>query len=148
MRTYTIQVLAAVALLTGSPGPVNSASYHDYPEYWGDRPARPVYPDYRKRVFIEQARSRAGYQVKIHLAGWKPEDVRIDRNRRSLRIAVGSAYERQRHNDRGSVIRYRSRGSLSRTLTLPRDADLSAMTHRFDNGVVTLEIPRIPFRRW
>ena len=81
--------------------------------------------------------------IQASLPGVKPEDVNvtIEDNRLTIEGQVNSVEESEK--DR-YVIRERHSGSFYRSLALPKDLQDDNVEARFENGVLTLTLPRVP----
>ncbi len=81
--------------------------------------------------------------IQASLPGVKPEDVNvtIEDNRLTIEGQVNSVEETEK--DR-YVIRERHSGSFYRSLALPKDLQDDSVEARFENGVLTLTLPRLP----
>jgi HSP20 family protein len=81
--------------------------------------------------------------VKASLPGWKPEDVEIAVEGRTLTIS-GQTQETREENegDQGYLVREIRRGSFSRSLTLPEGLEPDKATAEYENGILTLRIPK------
>jgi HSP20 family protein len=81
--------------------------------------------------------------VRASLPGWKPEEVEIAVEGRTLTIS-GQTQESREENDgdQGYLVREIRRGSFSRILTLPEGLEPDRATAEFENGILTLRIPR------
>ena len=81
--------------------------------------------------------------INASLPGVKPEDVNvtIEDNRLTIEGSTGSASESE--NDR-YVIRERHSGSFRRSFALPQGLEEDNTEARFENGVLTLTVPRVP----
>jgi HSP20 family protein len=80
--------------------------------------------------------------VKASLPGWKPEDVEVSVEGRTLTISGQSQEAREDDNaDQGYLVREIRRGSFSRSLTLPESVEPDKATANFENGILTLRIP-------
>ena len=81
--------------------------------------------------------------IQASLPGVKPEDVNvtIEDNRLTIEGQVNSVEETEK--DR-YVIRERHPGSFYRSLALPKDLQDDNVEARFENGVLTLTLPRVP----
>ncbi len=80
--------------------------------------------------------------VRASLAGWKPEDVEITLTGNTLTIAGQLKQEGRREEDSWILNEIR-RGSFSRTLELPDGLVGERATAAFENGVLTLRIPKV-----
>lgn len=79
--------------------------------------------------------------VEAALPGIKPEDVEISVLGDTLTITAAHRDEQQRDDDSYSYREIR-RGSFTRTVTLPGGLKPDAATASFENGMLTLRIPR------
>jgi HSP20 family protein len=79
--------------------------------------------------------------VKASLPGWKPEDVEVSVEGRTLTIS-GQSQEAREDDDAGYLVREIRRGSFSRSLTLPESLEPDKATANFENGILTLRIPK------
>ncbi len=79
--------------------------------------------------------------VKAALPGLKPEDVDITLRGDVLTIA-GETNEETEQKDKNYIRRERRYGSFSRTVTLPEGLTADKAEAKFENGVLTLTIPK------
>jgi HSP20 family protein len=79
--------------------------------------------------------------VEAALPGIKPEDVEISVLGDTLTIS-GSHRDEQSRDEEGYTYREIRRGSFTRTVTLPGNLRTDAATASFDNGMLTLRIPK------
>jgi HSP20 family protein len=79
--------------------------------------------------------------VKAALPGLKPEDVDITLRGDVLTIA-GETNEETEQKDKNYIRRERRYGSFSRTVTLPEGLTADKAEAKFENGVLTLAIPK------
>jgi HSP20 family protein len=79
--------------------------------------------------------------VKASLPGWKPEDVEITLTGSTLVIA-GELKEEARRDNESWVLNEIRRSSFSRTLELPEGLLGDRATASFENGVLTLRMPK------
>lgn len=75
------------------------------------------------------------------LPGIKPEDVDVTVTGDELTIRAEGQQE-ERPEQEGWLYQEIRRGSLSRTVTLPGDLKTDSATARFENGMLTLTIPK------
>ncbi len=81
--------------------------------------------------------------VKASLPGWKPEDVEIAVEGRTLTISGQTQETREEHGgEQGYLVREIHRGSFNRSLTLPEGLEADKATAEFENGILTLRIPK------
>ena len=79
--------------------------------------------------------------VKASLPGWKPEDVEITLTGSTLVIA-GEVKEESRREEESWILNEIRRASFSRTLELPEGLLGDRATAAFENGILTLRIPK------
>jgi HSP20 family protein len=79
--------------------------------------------------------------VEAALPGVKPEDVDITVENGTLTIRGQSSSER-REGDGDYLLQEIRRGEFSRSLTLPTGLEPDKATASFDNGVLTLRVPK------
>jgi len=85
--------------------------------------------------------------IQASLPGWKPEDVEIAVEGRTLTISGQTRQEREdtaadQGDGQGFLVREIRRGSFSRSLTLPEGVEPDKATAAFENGILTLRIPK------
>ena len=79
--------------------------------------------------------------VEAALPGVKPEDVTISVLGDTLSISASHRDEQSR-DDEGYSYREITRGSFSRTVTLPAGVKADEATATFENGLLTLHLPK------
>ncbi|MDQ3870606.1 MAG: Hsp20/alpha crystallin family protein [Chloroflexota bacterium] len=75
------------------------------------------------------------------LPGVKPENVEINVTGDTLTIN-GRTEEEERREEEGYLYREIRRGTFTRSVTLPSDVNTENATARFENGLLTLTIPK------
>jgi HSP20 family protein len=90
---------------------------------------------------MDLAETKDAYVLRADLPGLAPEDVKIELENRVLTIA-GERKAEQRSEDAGWMRVERAFGAFRRTLTLPAGVDAAAITAAFDNGVLTVTVPK------
>lgn len=79
--------------------------------------------------------------VKASLPGVKPEDIEVSINGDTL-IIKGETRGEDKIEDKDYLWRERHYGSYFRSVTLPRDLQTDKVEAAFEDGVLTLNIPR------
>ena len=79
--------------------------------------------------------------VKMALPGMKPEDVQISVTGDTLSIK-GETKEESNTKEKAYHIREQRWGSFERVLTLPTDVKSEKATAEFENGVLTITLPK------
>jgi hypothetical protein len=106
---------------------------------------------YPGRIQITRDATPDAYLIRIGIGDGRPEDVQITPAGRGLIIGINTSAQTEQEDRFNDGRGYRrsfsySRGSMSRRLPLPRDADLGAMTREVAAGAILLRIPRTA--RW
>jgi HSP20 family protein len=83
------------------------------------------------------------FQVKAAVPGFKPEDVEVTYHDGLLNISAQSSQESE--SKQGNYLRRElSAGSYSRSVQLPGDIKASDIKATFENGVLTIDLPKSP----
>lgn len=84
-----------------------------------------------------------GYQVKIDMPGFDKKDIHVNYDNGILTVS-GHRDTVSDHSDKnGQMIQSeRSYGQMSRSYRLP-DVDLDKVAAKYDNGVLSLDLPKI-----
>ena len=81
------------------------------------------------------------YQVKASIPGIKPEDLEITYNNNILTIK-GETTEEKESEEKHYHLRERRHGSFSRSLTLPSNVKADEIKANYEQGVLTLFLPK------
>ncbi len=90
---------------------------------------------------VDVAENDDNIVVKADMPGFKPEnvDIRVEGNMLSLR----GEYNEENEKKEGQYhVRERRQGTFQRTIPLPSDVDANKAKAEFDNGVLTLTLPK------
>ncbi len=82
------------------------------------------------------------FVVKASLPGVKPEDVQITVHGDVLTIRGESKFEEEKKGETWHI-RERRAGSFQRAVTLPTPVDSDKASADFENGVLTLTLPKV-----
>ncbi len=92
---------------------------------------------------VDVIEGEKGYTVSAELPAMKPEDLNVSVQGDRLVIRGEKKSEKSERNDDDVVIRSeRYFGVVQRSLNLPHDADLDAISADFSDGVLLLTIPK------
>ncbi|MCS6773605.1 MAG: Hsp20/alpha crystallin family protein [Thermoflexales bacterium] len=84
-----------------------------------------------------------GFTVKASLPGWKPEDVEVTIENGQLTIRGEWKQEEEHKDDKRQWHQREIRhSSFERRVLLPVEVEADKATARFENGVLTLSIPK------
>jgi len=90
---------------------------------------------------VDVAESEAGYTITVELPGAKREDVTLEIHGDMLEVRGQKRSEREEKDEHRRIVE-RSYGSFSRHFVLPANADRGRIEARFQEGVLTIEIPK------
>jgi HSP20 family protein len=105
------------------------------------RPMTEAEKTFRPAVDIYEDES--GVHLKADLAGVDPKDIKVHIDNGVLTIS-GERKEQKEHNDKGYHRVERFYGSFSRSFSLSDELNDDDIDARFDNGVLSLNLPRRP----
>jgi HSP20 family protein len=97
-------------------------------------------------VPLDVSTSTDAVVVEASLPGYRPNDVEITVEGDTLTLA-GHIDQESEQRDGSYVVQEIRRGSFTRTLTLPDGVDADRAEASFENGILTLRIPRVPAAR-
>lgn len=99
---------------------------------------------------IDVHESAKGYAIDADMPGFKRENISVEvspaPNGGNLLCICAHRATRDVSEDPASrwYRRERTENSVSRTLTMPANLDLSCITSKFENGVLHVELPKLP----
>lgn len=110
---------------------------------FGDFPAAGLGSrDADARITVEERGN--DYVVKANIPGASENDINVKLDGRLLSIASQIQGERQQTDDQGKEVRHESyAGSFQQAFTLPGPVNASGMHTQFQDGVLTVTIPKI-----
>lgn len=92
---------------------------------------------------LDIAETKDAYTVKAQLPGWKPEDVEITFENGQLTLRGEWKEENEEKGEDAKWHRKEIRyGSFERTLLLPVEVEADKAQAHFENGVLTLTLPK------
>lgn len=84
-----------------------------------------------------------GYQVKIDMPGFDKKDIHVNYDNGILTVSGHRDTVSDHYDKNGQMIQSeRSYGQMSRSYRLP-DVDLDKVAAKYDNGVLSLDLPKI-----
>lgn len=81
------------------------------------------------------------YHIEVELPGVKPDDIDVSARDNSLTVRGEKHFERK-ETGASYFFSEREYGAFQRTFRLPPDADGDGIEAEFDNGVLSLRIPK------
>ncbi|MDR3284179.1 MAG: Hsp20/alpha crystallin family protein [Treponema sp.] len=91
---------------------------------------------------VDVKESADRYEVDIDLPGMKENEVDIDLNNQVLTISARKETEEEKQGDTKWLVHERNVRSYTRRFTLPPDTDPAKIAAHFENGVLSVFIPR------
>jgi HSP20 family protein len=92
---------------------------------------------------VDVAETEGGYRVQASLPGFKPDEVEVTASEGVL--SIKAAHSEEKTEEKGRYLRREVfSGNYQRRLTLPTDVKAEEITAAFENGVLTVTVPRQP----
>lgn len=83
------------------------------------------------------------YELDIDLPGFAKEDVSVDLKDGYLTISAKTSKETEDKDEKGTYVRKeRFSGTCNRSFYVGEDIDEDAIKAKFDNGVLTIDVPK------
>lgn len=94
-------------------------------------------------IRVDVVEKDAGFTVRADLPGVKKEDINVRIDGNLVQIDAETKSEKELKGDGGKVLRSeRYYGAVSRAFTLTQDVDDAKAVAKYENGVLTLELPK------
>ena len=121
-----------------------AANYYYNPFRMMEQMEREFFGDQRSGSFSTDIRETdTGYVLEADLPGFKKDDIHIDISDNTLTISAERHSEHEEKDKKGDYLRCeRSYGSFSRSFGLD-GVDTEGIKAGFDNGVLTLTLPKL-----
>jgi len=94
-----------------------------------------------QRLPLDVSESDQAYTVRASIPGISPEEMEINVQNNVLTIRGETKNEEERQGDRWHL-RERRMGQFQRTITLPNNVDPNQVGAVYENGVLTLNLPK------
>ncbi|MDH4181872.1 MAG: Hsp20/alpha crystallin family protein [Betaproteobacteria bacterium] len=101
-------------------------------------------PEPEPTMKMDVAETASGYVVKAELPGVAKEDVNVSVDGNTVSITAEVKREKEEKEGEKVLRSERYFGSVSRSMTMPDDIDLNRADAKFENGVLTLTLPKSP----
>ena len=105
-----------------------------------------AWDNYSSRIpAVDVEETADAYVIKAEMPGFKEDDVKITVDKHVLHIS-GSVDETEKENKDGRkyLIKVRRHESFERSFSLPDGLDESAISAGFENGILTVTLPKTP----
>ena len=97
---------------------------------------------------VDVVEKEESYGLSVELPGYGKDDVEIKIDNNLLTISAKEEEKSEKKSDKEEKVRYvireRSTRSFTRTFVLPREVDKENIEASFDNGLLSLVIPKTP----
>jgi HSP20 family protein len=90
---------------------------------------------------LRESDDKQQYILEANMAGFKPEEINITSSGDTITIHAAKKGE-EKTEKAGYIRRERYMGEMSRTVTLPSHIDADKIQATYDQGVLTLRIPK------
>lgn len=94
------------------------------------------------RIRLDVSETDDAYAVRAEMPGVKKEDVKITIDGNQVAIRAESRYEHEQKEGETVLRRERYVGTQSRSFMLAHDIDDSAATAKYEDGILTLHLPK------
>ncbi|NVK41829.1 MAG: Hsp20 family protein [Oceanospirillaceae bacterium] len=95
-----------------------------------------------KAPAIDVHQNDGGYRVKVDLPGVKKEDIKVSLDNGILSIRAETKSEEKEEKEGKLIRQERHFGEFLRQLSVGSDVDPASIKAQFDNGVLTLDLPK------
>ena len=94
-------------------------------------------------IRVDIVEKEGAFKVRADLPGVRKEDINVRIDGNMVQIDAETKQEKDIREEGGKVLRSeRFYGSVSRTFSLAQDVDESKAIAKYENGVLTLELPK------
>ncbi len=94
-----------------------------------------------RRLALDVSENENAYMVRASVPGLQPEDLDINLQDNTLTIQGETRSESEREGEQWHL-RERRFGRFQRSITLPNNVDVDKVDARYENGVLTLTLPK------
>lgn len=109
-----------------------------FADWFGNRAA----PALATRARLEVAERDNAYEVRAELPGAKREDISVDIDGAWVSINAKSDSQQEKKDGEKLLYTERSQASYARSFELPQAVDSVEASAKFENGVLTLTLPK------
>jgi HSP20 family protein len=116
-----------------------------FPEFFRRFSRMPATFDGPAEIRVDVNEDDKGYEVRAEVPGAKKEDIRVAIDGNVVSISTETQQEKETASGKGAkrtLVRELYYGSSARSFTLPHEVDAKASSASYENGVLTLLLPR------
>lgn len=106
------------------------------------RPMRMAQTPQIESIRIDATEDDKAYRITADIPGMRKEDIKVSIDDNEVTITAESSSDKEEKEGERVVLRERAYGAMSRTLTLPQAVDDDSAQARYENGVLTLMLPK------
>lgn len=117
--------------------------FMDLVPLWKELPMATL-PEPEPMMRMDVTQTKDGYVLKAELPGVAKEDVAVSIDGNTVSITAETKREKEVKEGDKVLRSERYFGSVARSMTMPDDIDLGRAEAAFDNGVLTLTLPKAP----
>ncbi|HZP85249.1 MAG TPA: Hsp20/alpha crystallin family protein [Burkholderiales bacterium] len=111
------------------------------------RPVRVATPQIQS-IRIDASEDDSAYRISAEIPGVSKDDIHVSINGAELTISAQTESQKEEKQGERVIHRERQFGSMSRSLTLPQPVDESGAQAKYENGVLTLTLPKMSASRF
>lgn len=125
------------------------APFTSFPEMetmFGEFPFRPLVGSFEPMPMMraDVTETDAGFTVKAEIPGMKKEDIDVSIDGNTVSIVAETKREKEVKEGEKMLRSERYYGAVSRLLTLPVEVDPAKASASYEEGVLTLTLPKAP----
>lgn len=92
---------------------------------------------------VSESEDKKQYVIEASMAGFKPEEIQVTAEDTTVHIQASKKVEKE-HKEKDTYIRReRYANEVDRIVTLPTHIDPNKILASYDNGVLTLQVPKV-----
>jgi len=106
------------------------------------RPVRVGQAPRIESIKVDASEDDLSYRITADIPGARKEDIKVSVDGAEVTILAESRSEKEDKQGERVIHRERTYGAMSRTLTLPQTVDDTRAQAKYENGVLTLTLPK------
>ncbi len=106
------------------------------------RPVRMAQAPQIETIRIDATEDDKAYRITADIPGVKKEDIKVSVDGTDVTILAEARSAKEEKEGERVIHSERSYGAMSRTLSLPQPVDETGAEARYENGVLTLTLPK------